>query len=69
MDKCDGLEPGGGYTDHPQSQVKEVKKMTDNVKLTRAEAALLRKVRDGSGAKEQAACKKAAWRSFHNCRR
>ena len=20
MDKCDGLEPGGGYTDHPQSK-------------------------------------------------
>jgi len=37
--------------------------------LSRAEAALLRKIRDGSGAKEQRSERFNAWRSHHNCRR
>ena len=37
--------------------------------LKKGEANLLNKIRSGAGAQEQAACKRAAWRSFHKCRR
>jgi len=58
---------GSSTESNQHFECKEDKNMKHNLK--KGEANLLNKIRSGVGAREQAACKRASWRSFHNCRR